>query len=117
MMNSVVSSANFDRKVKRLIKKFPSLLAELIELQEQLIENPEMGTHIATYLDSKLFKIRMASASKGQGKSGGFRVITYVVKEQEPKGFIVNLLTIFDKSEESNIKKSQLIAIIKAIFG
>jgi hypothetical protein len=81
------------------------------------MENPEMGTHIATYLNSKLFKIRLSSTSKGRGKSGGFRVITYVVQEVEPEGFTVNLITIFDKSEESNIKKAQLIALIKAIFG
>ena len=115
-MNKVEVTANFNRKVKKLIKKFPSLLSELIELQTQLMENPEMGTHIATYLNSNLYKIRMASVSKGKGKSGGFRVITYVVKE-EPEGTIINLITIFDKSEESNIQKSKIIALIKSIFG
>ena len=116
-MNQIIPTTLFQRKVKKFLKKFPSLFAELTELQKQLMENPEMGTHIATYLNSKLFKVRLSSTSKGRGKSGGFRVITYVIKEKEPEGFAVNLITIFDKSEESNIKKAQLIALIKAIFG
>lgn len=115
-MNRIVPTPLFLRRVKKFIKKFPSLYNELIEIQNQLMENPEMGILISTYNNSNLYKIRLASESKGKGKSGGFRVITYVVKD-EPEGFAINLITIFDKSEDSNIQKSKLIALIKSIFG
>ena len=47
-------------------------------------------------------KVRMAIASKGKGKSGGARVITYNLY-QEGDSVIIDLLTIYDKGEISNI--------------
>lgn len=44
----------------------------------------------------------MAIASKGKGKSGGARVITYNLY-QEGNSVIIDLLTIYDKGEISNI--------------
>ena len=80
-----------------------------------MTENPEKGIHIYTYLENKILKIKIASKSKKKGKSGGFRVITYVVNENE-SGTTINLITIFDKSEEQNILKSQIIEIVKTII-
>lgn len=114
-MNRVIPSPYFNKLLKRLLKKFPSLNNELTELEFELIENPEKGIHIATYLNNKFFKIRLASKSKGGGKSGGFRIVTYVVKENKDSSTI-NLIMIFDKSEESNVLKSRLIAMVKAIL-
>ncbi|WP_373512975.1 hypothetical protein [Persicitalea sp.] len=57
----------------------------------------------------------MASKSKGGGKSGGFRVIIYLVKERED-GTDVYLITMFDKSEESTIKKEQLVKLISQLL-
>ena len=53
----------------------------------------------------------MAIASKGKGKSGGARVITYfqVVKST------IYLLTIYDKSEKENITDAELFGLLKNI--
>lgn len=113
MANKITPTDYFERKYKRLVKKFPSLHTELTVLQQQLQENAELGTH----LGGGLYKIRLASADKGKGKSGGFRVITYLVEETLTKGiFEVFLLTLYDKSEESSINKNTLIELIKNIF-
>jgi mRNA-degrading endonuclease RelE of RelBE toxin-antitoxin system len=114
-MNKVIPSPNFQKKAKRLLKKFPSLLEELTDLEKLLVSNPETGIHVASYQINKIYKIRLASSSKGVGKSGGFRLITYLVSEFENE-LTINLITIFDKSEESSISKSKLIEIIKDIF-
>jgi len=53
--------------MKRLSKKFPSLKTEYSALIKELEENPEKGIHIC----NNCFKIRLAIASKGRGKSGG----------------------------------------------
>jgi hypothetical protein len=58
----------------------------------------------------------LASKSKGGGKSGGFRVITYLISERED-GIDIHLITMFDKSEESNIQKETLVKIVKQLFG
>ena len=57
----------------------------------------------------------MASSDKNSGKSGGFRIITYLIDEKED-GVEINLMLIYDKSEESSITKSEIIKIIKKYF-
>lgn len=46
-----------------------------------------------------IYKIRLAIKSKGKGKSGGARVITYVLTDNNE----IYLLTIYDKSEFDSI--------------
>ena len=86
--------------MKRLSKKFPSLKAEYSTLIEELEENPEKGIPIC----NNCFKIRLAIASKGRGKSGGARVITHFYIENET----VFLLAIYDKSEQADISDKEL---------
>ncbi|MEO8148473.1 MAG: hypothetical protein ABI723_12585 [Bacteroidia bacterium] len=56
----------FDKQAKRLAKKYPSLKKELSQLFENLADNPFQGDA----LGNNFFKIRLAIASKGKGKSG-----------------------------------------------
>ena len=74
-MNYNVSSIPlFDKQAKRLAKKYPSLKCELTELFETLASEPQQGEA----LGNNFFKIRLAIASKGKGKSGGARIITFI---------------------------------------
>jgi hypothetical protein len=59
-------------------------------------------------LGNNAYKIRIAIRSKGKGKSGGARIITYLVTENKE----VYLLTIYDKSELSSIDDKTLRQII-----
>ncbi|MFN8347293.1 MAG: type II toxin-antitoxin system RelE/ParE family toxin [Spirosomataceae bacterium] len=107
-MTQVELLEEFKRDFKRLAKKFRALPEELEALINVLEINPEQGTD----LGSGLRKIRLSSKSKGRGKSGGFRVITYYV-EQIRNDKIVYLVTIYDKSEFSTVQKSDLMKLIK----
>ena len=62
---------------------------------------------------SNIYKVRVADEAKGKGKSGGFRVITYLIEENAASTDIY-LITIFDKSEESSIDKDDIKEIIKS---
>ena len=73
---------------------------EFKELIEEITKNPKFGTSIG----NNCYKIRIAIESKGKGKSGGARAITYVYVESET----VYLLTIYDKSEKENLKPTEL---------
>ena len=66
---SVKPIAPFERQAKYLIKKYPSLKKELFELGQSLQQDPEQGTPLGYHC----YKIRLAIASKGKGKSGGAR--------------------------------------------
>jgi hypothetical protein len=65
MSFSVIPSDKFKKEVKRLIKKFPSLKQELIDLNTILEKAPET----CTALGNDTYKIRIAIKSKGKGKS------------------------------------------------
>jgi hypothetical protein len=62
-------------------------------------------------LGNNTYKIRISIKSKGSGKSGGARVITYIVTENKE----VYLLTIYDKGEFDTIDDSILRKIIRDI--
>jgi mRNA-degrading endonuclease RelE of RelBE toxin-antitoxin system len=74
---SIIPSDKFKKEAKRLIKKFPSLKKELSQLAALLEIEPRSGTT----LGNNTYKIRVAIKSKGTGRSGGARVITYIVSE------------------------------------
>ena len=107
MSYSIIPTEKFKKEAKRLIKKYPSLKNELLELNNELLSNPALGTS----LGNNTFKIRIAIKSKGKGKSGGARVITYIVTQN----LEIYLLTIYDKSELNVVDDSLLKSIIAQI--
>ena len=107
MSYNIEITALFEKQLKRLAKKFPSLKKEYIQLIASLKENPKYGTAIG----NNCYKIRLAIASKGKGKSGGARVITHVQITKTK----IYLLSIYDKSEQSDIADSDLIEWVKII--
>ena len=97
---------NFEKEAKPLIKKHPSFKSDIGRLIDELEVNPELGTS----LGHNLFKIRVAISSKGRGKSGGARVITYVVTKNQ----MVYLISIYDKAEYDTAKIETLLEILKS---
>jgi len=95
---------DFKRSFKRLTKRYRSLPAEVNELMQQLKAQPQKGKSIG----HSCYKVRLAIASKGQGKSGGARVITYV----RVVGETVFLLAIYDKSEQASITDQEVRALL-----
>lgn len=100
MNYSIASIPLFDKQAKRLAKKYPSLKSDLTQLVELLTSEPEQGKA----LGNNFYKIRLAITSKGKGKSGGARVITYL----KITDTTVFLTSIYDKSEKSTITDKEL---------
>lgn len=108
-MNYRISTfPSFDREFKRLAKHYKSLKQDLLTLADDLLKDPEMGTS----LGNNLRKVRMSITSKGKGKSGGARVITYMVLLTQVDSEI-KLLTIYDKSERASISDKELLDLLK----
>jgi len=107
-MNYKISSIPlFDRQAKRLAKKYPSFKSDLAELIKSLTIEPEQGKK----LGNNFYKIRLAISSKGKGKSGGARVITFL----KVTATTVYLSAIYDKSAKSTITDIELEQIFKSI--
>ena len=96
---TVKTIPEFDRRAKRLAKKYKSLKSDLQQTVLSLLKNPTQGND----LGRGVYKVRLAIASKGGGKSGGGRILTYAVKIADPATYEVTLLTIYDKGEISNV--------------
>ena len=107
MSFNVLTTSDFIKDSKRLVKKHRSLKSDILDLIASLEENPAQGTPIG----HDCYKIRLAIKSKGKGKSGGARVIT-CVKIIDSNVF---LLTIYDKSEQDNISDKELRELLKHI--
>ena len=107
MSYNIEITALFEKQLKRLVKKFPSLKSEYAELISSLKETPQSGTA----LGNNCYKIRMAIASKGKGKSGGARVITHIQVVQTK----IYILSVYDKSEQSDITDKDLDEWVKMI--
>jgi len=107
MSYNIIPTHRFEKELKRLSKKFTSLKNEFTELIAAISENPESGT----FIGNSCYKIRLAIASKGKGKSGGARVITYLYIATET----VYLLTVYDKGEKADLKPNELKEIIESM--
>lgn len=108
MNYSIILDESFEKEVKRLSKRYHSLKADLIVLKQDIEANPHLGTD----LGGGLRKIRMRITSKGKGKSGGARVITFTVVAAVDETEI-NLLYIYDKAERSTITPSEIEELLR----
>ena len=109
MAYSIEVSTWFAKEAKRLNKKYHSFAQDLREFRDSLIENPLQGVEIA----QRIRKIRMPIKSKGKGKSGGARIITYTVLATETADGRLILLLIYDKEDAANIRPEVLKDILK----
>jgi hypothetical protein len=107
MSYNIEVTALFKRQLKRLAKKFPSFKAEYIQLITLLKEDPQQGSA----LGNNCYKIRLAIASKDKGKSGGARVIAHLHIMHNK----VYLLSVYDKSEQSDVTDKDLADWVKML--
>ncbi len=100
MSFNIYTTDFFDKELKKLSKRYPSVKNDYKALVNSLKEEPKQGQA----LGKDCYKIRMAISSKGKGKSGGSRVISCVKIIAES----VFLLSIFDKGDKGNISDKEL---------
>ena len=116
MTVTVLITKNFKIAAKPLLKRYPSLSRDLLNLETELKENPKLGTP----LGNNIYKIRLKISSKGKGKSGGARVISLIEStligsvSVQNDDVTVNLITIYDKSDTATISDKELKDLIKS---
>ena len=108
LMNyEIIVKPTFQREAKRQ-KHYSSFKEDFVSLIDDLEQNPLLGTD----LGDGLRKVRMKITSKGKGKSGGARVITFtlVVSQQDA---VLNLLYIYDKADRASISEKEIEQLLK----
>lgn len=110
MSFKVIPTPTFAKSLKALAKRHRSLKEDVKAFVAELERDPLQGGE----LTAGIRKISMAIKSKGAGKSGGARVITYNVLVTEEEG-TVYLLEIYDKSEYTSVHEGVLKQMIKTL--
>jgi len=103
MNYKIITTDNFNREVKILVKKYHSFIEDLKIFNEKLLKNPEIGDK----LGGNVRKVRMAITDKNKGKRGGARVITcsVLIDVENTK---IYLLAIYDKNEQDSISAKKI---------
>ena len=101
----------FERRAKLLAKKYKSFKNDYLSFLDELEKNPFGGESLGHHT----YKARMAIASKGKGKRGGARVITYNLVQESESEVLVILMSIYDKNEINNVSDSYLRSLIQEI--
>ncbi len=107
MNYSLIPSDEFKKNIKSLNKKYKNIKSDIESLAIELIKNPYIGTE----LGNNTYKIRIKNTDNNKGKSAGYRIITYIVDEDNK----IFLVSIYSKSEQDNILDIELQELIKGL--
>jgi len=107
-MYSIKPTVVFQKNTKKLLKKFPNIKNDCLDFIAQLKQGFFVGDKLKGF-DEKVFKVRIGSSDQRKGKRGGFRIIYYVVTEQQE----IYLLTIYAKVKQENITKKEIKTILQ----
>jgi len=103
----IIPTPGFAKSLKALAKRHRSIKQDMDKFSKSLQKNPFQGDE----LSPGIRKIRMSISSKGRGKSGGARVITYTIVVTENQGRVY-LIDIYDKSDFSTVNVSVIQTMI-----
>ncbi|MEO1924164.1 MAG: type II toxin-antitoxin system RelE/ParE family toxin [Nautiliaceae bacterium] len=92
------------KDVKKLYKKYKNIKNDLLSLIEILESNPKRGIH----LGKNFYKIRIKNSDNLKGKSGGYRVIYYLLNENNE----VWILKVYSKSDIDNISDEYIFSLL-----
>ena len=97
----------FKRNIRQLIKKYPSIRKDIEPIIESLQQGELLGdrTQHSGYV---IYKLRVKNSDNRKGKSAGYRIIYYLKTAAN-----IVLVTIYSKSEQSDITANELKTIIK----
>lgn len=103
----VDATVKFQKKIKSLGKKYRNIQDDVQPIIE-LLQAGELPGDRLSGLDLEIYKIRVKNSNINRGKSGGYRLIYYV-----KTGDQIILVTIYSKSEQSDIDASEIADILE----
>lgn len=113
MTYEIIPTPKFEKDIKFYKKKFKHVIDDLKNVIEEIGKGNFIGDaidDIGLPQDEDAYKARCANVDTRVGKSNGYRLIYYVVKNDTE----VYLLTIYYKKDDKKIPtKQELIKLIK----
>lgn len=100
-------TTHFRKALKQLSKKYRHIRTDLGLLIVQLQAGETVGDQLIGMEDKVIYKARVINSDTGRGKSGGYRVIYYVITQD-----LISLVTIYSKTEQEDIGAAEIIEIL-----
>ncbi|WP_188858783.1 type II toxin-antitoxin system RelE/ParE family toxin [Oceanobacillus indicireducens] len=106
----VMEVEGFEKDLIKIARKYPSSIDLVASLFERFEEGNIEGNDIRglKLKGDKVFKTRLENPDANKGKSGGFRVIWYLVTSDNE----IYPLTIYSKNEQDDIPNREIISLI-----
>ena len=104
---AVSYSDAFKRQLKRLSRRNRHIRADVQPIIHQLEAGENPGDQIQG-LDYRIYKVRARNTEAKRGKRGGYRIIYCLRKNGD-----VLLVTIYSKTEQSDVNADALVKIIR----
>lgn len=104
---TVSYSDAFKRQLQRLSRKYRRIRSDVQPLIDQLEAGETPGNQIQG-IGHTVYKVRVKNSDAKRGKSGGYRVIYYLHTQDS-----VLLITIYSKTEQSDIDDAEVADIIR----
>ena len=97
----------FQKRLKKLTKRYRSIQQEIEPILQQLQEGLLVGEQI-TDVNATVFKVRAKNSDIPTGKSGGYRLIYQVISPT-----LILLLVIYAKSDQITISSTEIKRLVQ----
>jgi mRNA-degrading endonuclease RelE of RelBE toxin-antitoxin system len=97
----------FEAKFKALKKRYRRIQADIKPVFEDLEAGLVLGDQFPGF-DSVIMKVRVKNSDAQRGKSGGYRLIYWILSTE-----IIVMLDIYSKTDQENVTVNEVRQIIK----
>jgi len=97
----------FKRNLRALAKKYRSIRSDIQPLIDQLLAGQLPGDQVPG-VSMTIFKVRLKNSDIQKGKRSGYRCIYYLKTHHD-----IILVTVYSKSEQSDLSAARLQAILQ----
>lgn len=105
---TIKDTDTFNKAVKALKKRFRTIEKDWMDFVNSIKTDEDLGVH----LGDGIYKTRIANSDKHSGKSGGYRLISYLKLIDNE----LYLLYIYDKSDFESIHENKIDQLIIEAF-
>ncbi|WP_456479010.1 type II toxin-antitoxin system RelE/ParE family toxin [Nautilia sp.] len=104
MKLQIIEQSLYIKAIKKLSKKYKHINEDVYNFLNSVTTKDDLGIE----LKSNIYKARIKNSDKNKGKSGGYRLITYLkITKKE-----LHLLYIYDKSQITNLTEKEIDELI-----
>jgi len=117
MEYQILTTDRFDKDVKfyKRKKKYFHIVDDIDDIITELKKGNFLGDDVPDLrlsMDESVYKVRAINTDTNVGKSDGYRLIYYVIKNE----YEVFLLTIYYKKVKENIDTKEILELIKTTY-